>query len=209
MATEPAPAQRQQLKVSNLICDHWTYLVHFSCLCGSRQPAADRWAVSGFWLPRRCPEIPLQWHSRRWRPGLPLWRPNLQESSPVHKQRSDPWEVRFKTTRTRLHKRNDCSEWWKAASTITAFSLYVVWAGYEPGQGNVKVTTQEGNGKQYTSNLEGLDSCLCPWVYRTKFSGYIMGCIWHFGDEKQVLLFLWTSKESDWKSYKWTPGLWE
>lgn len=48
----------------------------------------------------------------------------------------------------------------KAASAVWASSLYVVWVGEVPGQGNSKAKTQEQNGKQYTSNLEGWN-CAC------------------------------------------------
>lgn len=49
---------------------------------------------------------------------------------------------------------------WKQLLQVWASSLYVVWAGEVPGQGNSKAKTEEQNGKQYTSDLEGW-ICAC------------------------------------------------
>lgn len=137
----------------------WAHLAHFASLCGSKQPAADRPAESGLWLPQRRPMAPLQWHlGTGGPPGLQQLDPRLQESSSVHNQRSDPWECRFTATCTQPHAAPR-GEICRSKSALS--SLYVFWAGEEPGQGDGKATTPR---EKVNNTLVTLRGWICAGV---------------------------------------------
>lgn len=65
-------------------------------------------------------------------------------------------------------------------------SLYAVWAGYGPVQGDAKATTDRLNGKQYKRNLEELHFLsaleytrprLVQAVGEFPYRVFIMGCV--------------------------------